>query len=51
MRAEGSNRKSITGIAVLGFWLVVLAPQAQISNSIDWFKVSGGGGTSTGGVY
>ena len=51
MKAESSNGKSKAGIAVSAFWLFVLGAQAQISYSIDWFKVSGGGGTSTGGVY
>ncbi len=35
---------------VLGCWSLVLSARAQ-SYSIDWYKVSGGGGTSTGGVY
>ena len=51
MKAEGSNRNSKAGIAALVFWLFVLGAHAQISYSLDWFKVSGGGGTSTGGVY
>ena len=29
----------------------LLAPAVHAQYSIDWFKVSGGGGTSTGGVY
>ena len=51
MKAESSNRKSKAGIAVSVFWLFVLGAQAQINYSLDWFKVSGGGGTSTRGVY
>ncbi len=39
---------------VLGIWCLVLlwaqSASAQ-SYSIDWYKVSGGGGTSTGGTY
>ena len=40
-----------------GFWLVVVIPliltaELRAQNfSLDWFKVAGGGGTSTGGVY
>ena len=35
------------------FLASLLAPAAALaqSYSIDWYKVSGGGGTSTGGVY
>ena len=38
--------------ALLGLmlWLAPLALPAQ-TYSIDWYKVAGGGGTSTGGVY
>ena len=36
----------LTGLMLGG----VVAAHAQ-GYSIDWFKVSGGGGTSTGGVY
>jgi hypothetical protein len=35
---------------ILAMWLVTLAIHAQ-SYNIDWYKVSGGGGASTGGVY
>jgi hypothetical protein len=38
----------------LAFWLLPVAFGLSAlgrSYSIDWFKVSGGGGTSTGGVY
>jgi hypothetical protein len=34
---------------VLGAWILVLSAHAQYS--IDWFKVSGGGGTSTNGQF
>ena len=34
----------------LMLWLVPLALPAQ-TYSLDWYKVAGGGGTSTGGVY
>jgi hypothetical protein len=51
MKAEDTNRKSKAAISVLAFWLVLSAAQAQISYSIDWFTIDGGGGTSTGGVY
>jgi hypothetical protein len=36
MRAEGTG-KSKARIAILVFWLVMSAVQAQISYSIDWF--------------
>ena len=38
--------------ALLGLmlWLAPLALPAQ-TYSIDWYKIAGGGGTSTGGVY
>jgi hypothetical protein len=32
-------------------WLVAVAVAHAQQYSIDWYKVSGGGGTSTGGVY
>jgi len=31
--------------------LPVLTPSTHAQYSIDWYKVAGGGGTSTGGVY
>ncbi|PWU22027.1 MAG: hypothetical protein C5B50_00270 [Verrucomicrobia bacterium] len=34
---------------VFGVWFLVFSSHAQYS--IDWFKIAGGGGTSTGGVY
>jgi hypothetical protein len=35
-----------------GLWLLFAAGTASAQNySIDWHKVGGGGGTSTGGVY
>lgn len=34
----------------LPLWLVALAASAQ-SYSVDWHKVAGGGGTSTGGTF
>jgi hypothetical protein len=37
------------GITSLG--LMLLATGAFGQYSIDWYKISGGGGTSTGGVY
>ena len=40
---------------VLGAWMLVLlfasGSACAQSYSIDWYKVSGGGGTSTGGTY
>jgi hypothetical protein len=40
-------KKTILGILLLP--LLTLVASAQYS--IDWYKVAGGGGTSTGGVY
>jgi hypothetical protein len=40
-------RRIVALLALLGFGFCA---QAQ-TYSIDWYKVSGGGGTSTGGVY
>jgi hypothetical protein len=37
-------------LMTLALTAIVLRAQAQ-TYSIDWYKVSGGGGTSTGGVY
>jgi hypothetical protein len=35
-----------------GLWLLFAAGTANAQNySMDWYKVAGGGGTSTGGVY
>jgi len=41
-------KKPISLISI-GFLLTLAAPAQQYS--IDWYKVAGGGGTSTGGVY
>src|SRR5271157_3325479 len=41
--------KAIKALATLV--LALAATQAFAQYSIDWYKVSGGGGTSTGGVY
>ncbi|MGI8964743.1 MAG: hypothetical protein ACR2H1_01500, partial [Limisphaerales bacterium] len=35
---------------VLGCWCLVLSSSAQ-SYSIDWYKIAGGGGASSGGNY
>ena len=43
-----SGRKPV--LLGLMLWLAPLALPAQ-TYSIDWYKVAGGGGTSTGGVY
>ena len=55
MRSEVTSAISTRNFKGLLFTLIVLAGnqaalQAQ-NYSIDWFKISGGGGTSTGGVY
>jgi len=42
--------KSLTRLCLACAGLFALATQAQ-QYSIDWFRVSGGGGTSTGDVY
>ena len=41
--------KPIKQILTTSLWLTALAAQAQ--PSIDWFKIAGGGGTSTNGQY
>jgi hypothetical protein len=41
----------ILSSATLVLGLCLLARPAMAQYSIDWYKVSGGGGTSTGGVY
>jgi len=38
-------------ILVIGFHLAPVPRSSAQSYSISWFKVAGGGGTSTGGVY
>jgi hypothetical protein len=43
--------KTICKLALLAFSLVVPATVTAQSYSIDWYKIAGGGGTSTGGVY
>ena len=42
-----SRKPALLGLLL---WLAPLALPAQ-TYSIDWYKVAGGGGTSTGGVY
>src|SRR5208337_3753994 len=42
--------KAYCAIATLLLALTALTAHAQ-SYSIDWYRISGGGGTSTGGVY
>jgi hypothetical protein len=37
-------------LPLLAGWLVTITASAQ-TYSIDWYKVAGGGGTSTGGTY
>jgi len=36
---------------ILGTFLALISFAVSAQYSIDWFKVAGGGGTSTGGVY
>ena len=36
---------------ILSLLVTLIACAARAQYSIDWYKVSGGGGTSTGGVY
>ncbi len=38
-------------LRVLTIGIVLWAGSAQAQYSIDWYKVAGGGGTSTGGIY
>ena len=50
-----ASRRSLRlgAFLVLGVWCLVflLCPSAQAQYSIDWSKIAGGGGTSTGGIY
>src|ERR1039458_9222821 len=59
-RGKDSALQSARGLAqsktwrVFGTLLTVLAVAISVraqSYSVDWYKISGGGGTSTGGVY
>ena len=44
--------KTTLQLLFAGLWLLFAAGTANAQNySIDWYKVAGGGGTSTGGVY
>src|ERR1017187_10234850 len=57
---KGSSLQSARGLAqsktwrifgaLLTFLVITISVRAQ-SYSVDWYKVSGGGGTSTGGGY
>ena len=42
--------KITTKLTLLGILLSTVTLHAQ-NYSIDWFKIAGGGGTSTGGLY
>jgi|SRR5665213_535043 len=43
--------KTLLSICIASaLWLSVAMAQAQ-SYSVDWYKIAGGGGTSTGGTY
>jgi hypothetical protein len=50
MNIQFNSPKMRPALAVLVWALTAAAVHAQ-SYSIDWYKVAGGGGTSTGGVY
>jgi len=48
------NMKTQIKLAVLGIFILPASFCLQVqgqSYSIDWYKIAGGGGTSTGGVY
>ena len=48
------EKKSETGKMPVMLWLALLVSALTVcaqSYSIDWYKVAGGGGTSTGGTY
>ena len=47
MKMKINNHKLVAGIFAFASALVLYAQ----SYSIDWYKISGGGGTSTGSVY
>ncbi len=42
---------AMNGIWLASAWMLLAASASAQSYSIDWYKISGGGGTSTGGVY
>lgn len=54
---NGARRAQVTcprgriEIVVLMLLLGLVPAQAQTNFTIDWFKISGGGSTSTGGIY
>jgi len=45
------TKSQMLRVGTIGLWLVLLAAVHAQSHSIDWYKVSGGGGTSTGTNY
>ncbi len=49
-KPTGQNHEVRTILTFISLTLLLLAP-AVAQYSIDWHKISGGGGTSTGGVY
>src|ERR1035438_20504 len=49
-RLAGRSRRLQVHSPILVFLILALVAHAQ-EYSIDWYKVSGGGGASTGGVY
>ena len=40
-----------TSCPLIAGWLLALPTLHAQSYSVDWYKIAGGGGTSTGGVY
>ena len=50
IRASNGRARLLSLVGALALATIVIPIRAQ-SYSIDWYKVSGGGGTSTGGVY
>jgi len=50
---RGLTRPAFTMLLLLGFIILhsSFCLRAQGQYSIDWYKISGGGGTSTGGTY
>jgi hypothetical protein len=54
LRLAGNGQFSIINLKWLSLLVLLLALQSTVSAqtySLDWYKIAGGGGTSTGGTY
>jgi hypothetical protein len=43
--------KAVKSLSIMVWALIVVSSALAQNYSIDWYKIAGGGGTSTGGVY